>query len=104
MNHCNDITCPTCGNSFCGRCNPGGCPVCADKKVEIGKASAARILVADELGLNPGYVPLAKMYLDGKLYVSQYGRLEIGGIKAVELINNAGLQSKAMELSEKYFQ
>lgn len=70
--------------------------------ISIGKASAIRILVADELELNPEFVPFAKMYLEGKLYQTQYGRLEKAGNEANELINNAGLQSQAIELSNKY--
>lgn len=70
--------------------------------ISIGKASAIRILVADELGLNPEFVPFAKMYMDGKLYQTQFGRLEKAGNEANELINKAGLQSEAMKLSNKY--
>jgi len=74
-----------------------------EQKINLGKASAVRILVAEELGLNPEYVPLANEYIVGKLFPLQYGMLEKGGIQAVELINNAGLTDKASELAQRYF-
>jgi len=74
-----------------------------ENNISLGKASAVRIIIADELGLNPPYLAFAKMYMTGELYVTQYGRLEIGGIEANKLINEAGLTEKATELAQQFF-
>lgn len=73
-----------------------------EQNITLGKASAIRILVANELGLNPEFVSFAEMYMDGKLYVTQFGRLEKAGNEANELINKAGLQNRAIELSKRF--
>ena len=71
-------------------------------KIPYGKCRAIQILVAEELGLKPEYVPFAKMYLEGKLSPMQFGRMEIAGRKATMEINDKGLEEKALELSKKY--
>ena len=49
--------------------------------ISIGKASAIRILVADELGLNPEFVPFAKMYMDP----ANYTKRNLEGLKRQEM-------------------
>lgn len=67
-----------------------------------GKAYAIRIKVAEELGLNPEYTTLADMYLQGSLFVSMYGRLELAAKQALKLITDSGLEKEAYVLCEKY--
>lgn len=69
------------------------------RKYSLGTASAIRILVANDLGLNPEFVLLAEMYLSGELFASEYSKLENAGINAVKLIQTAGLEKEALELS-----
>lgn len=71
-------------------------------ELSLGKASAIRILVADELGLNPSNVHLAKMYLDGEMHPIQSLNLERSGNDAAEMVCYAGLECQAIHLAEKY--
>lgn len=71
-------------------------------KIQNLKAQAVRILIAEELGLNPEHVTFAKLAMDDKLYVMQYGRLEAAGQDAVKKIHAAGMVEQAIKLQDKY--
>lgn len=71
-------------------------------KISYLKAQAIRILIADELGLNPEYVAFAKLAIDDKLYVMQFARLESAGHDAVKKIHVAGKVNEAIKLQRKY--
>jgi len=70
--------------------------------IPLGKVAAIRILIADEMGLNPEFATFAKMYLDGNLAPTQFAILERAGHDANKLINDSGRAQEALELAEKY--
>lgn len=74
-----------------------------DKIIPYGKARAIQLLVANELGIISEYVAFAELYMEGKLFETQFARMEIAAWKAVMEINEKGLTAEATLLAENYY-
>ena len=75
------------------------------KVMTQGQSQAIQILVAHELGLNPGYIDEAKRYLrTQKMNHILIGHFALEAHNCVKLINEKQLLQEAKKIAEKYLQ